>query len=456
MENINNPVFIEFETKTREFKGKLLLISHLLQSGFSRIYFGANRPLRKEALSFRNGIYFFKSVSISEIDLYKKLKKNGFILCLLHAEGGIYYKNSQSSIQSLFNEEALNFFDYIYVFGEKIKNDIINCNGSQLRKKIIVSGEPRFDLLKSKYENVSYKSINKLKSQYEKFILINTSFSASNPLIGIVKLKDYWLNEPTLTKETRDLLMIKIDFFKIVIEHYILAIESLAREFPTINFVLRPHPSESEAFYREKFKGIDNIIINKKGDVTDWIKASIGVIHYDCTTGIESLMADKPVISFTPILDDRVVAWLPTVATKNITTLSDLTLEINNIIEGRFNFELSDDIKHHLLETINNFLTEASPIISSDLLNKAAILSEPLQTGHFIRHYYEILNYNIRMWTKKIIGILKGQKNISMEKFGTITISEIINIMEEIKKSNDFKYKFHVKRHTTNSFLIKK
>lgn len=452
MKKINNPVFIEYETKSREFDGKLLLITHLLNSGFSKVFFGASIPLRNEAISYTNGIYFFKSVWKSEEKLYIRLKERGFILVLIHAEGGIYYKDNNSSIESAFNREMLKYFDYNFVYGKTIKEDIERIHGSQFSSKTIVAGEPRFDLLKPAYASFFKNEIDRIKNTYNKFILINTSFSLANPHEGYINLKDYFLNNPTFSDEAKKLYLLKMDFFPKVVEEFINAINKLAVSFPDIFFIVRPHPSESEEFYKKKFDGINNIIITNKGNVVPWILASLGIIHYDCTTGIEALLAKKPVISYVPIINNKVVAWLPIEASKKVTALNELKDEVKNILRGNFSDNTDNTTKNILYSTINNFVSESTPIITKSLFFNASNLGKSVEKRKYNKYWIKFVDYNIKIIAKSVLR----KKDISSSKFGKTSKNEIRNKIVSIQMIRDFGDKIQIKRHTINSFIILK
>lgn len=452
---MDSSIFIEYETKTREFDGKLLLISHLLNSGFKNIHFGSAMPLRKEALLQNNGIYFFKSLSVNELSFYQKLKDRGFTLCLIHAEGGIYYKEISTSIESMFNKIALDFIDYNFVFGDEIKENIIKVNGVNFDKKSHVTGEPRFDLLKPKYQSFFNTEINNIKNIYGEFILINTSFSAANPKIGFEVLRNYWLNEPTSSEKAKELLMFKMEFFKKVLADYLIAIKTLSLKFPNLNFIVRPHPSESLQVYQNKFGKNKNVFVTNKDNVASWIMSSKGVIHYDCTTGIEALLANKPVISYTPILDKSIVAWLPIAVSNNISNIDKLESAVELISTNNYgNNKISDQYNQQLSNIISNFYQNSSPLLV-DILNKNVPKKSFKNTlKRQVLRFKNRIYYNIRTILKKYYYKIKGINEVGMDKIGVFKKEEIEFKLNKINSIEKFNFKVSVKIHTQNSCVI--
>lgn len=451
---MNIPIFIEYETKSREFDGKLLLITNLLQVGFTNIFFGTNRYLRKLALRKSNGIYFFKSISKNEEFIYKQLKKRGYKLVLLHAEGGIHYKDNESSIRSIFNPEVSRYFDFNFLFGDFIKNSIDKYGVGQEGQHMVISGDPRFDLLKAKYDPFFEKEITDITDKYGDFVLINTSFSASNPQNGIENLRLYWQNEPTFTAETRNLLMLKIDCFTEIINYYLKAIIALAKKFPNKHFVVRPHPSESLDIYQKHFKDYKNIQVTKEGNVAMWIKASRGVIHYDCTTGIEARIAGKPVIAYVPKYNEKVVAWLPIAISKKITEISDLINEIEHVFAGELRHELDADNFEVLRQNINNVSFEASPIISDYLSANVPSRIGDEGSNAVISEMIDQFNYNLRILSKKLIYRMINKTDIGFSKKGKFTRKEVQNKLVKLNFIQGFSDNFRLRMLTVDSINI--
>ena len=363
------PVFIPYETKSREFDGKLLLIAHLVNAGFENIFFGSRGATKREAIKHKKGIYIFKSLSESDISFYKLLKRKKFTIVLLHVEGGIHYKENKDSIISTYPENIFKYVDVNFVFGQKIKDDIYKYVGKGIGDKTIVSGDPRFDLLKEKYRFFFKERYKEIVSRYNKFILVNTSFSLANPEVGKEKLMNFFKNEKTFSEGVLKKLVKKGAFFDGVLEDYLLALKECANTFVETNFVIRPHPSEALQTYLDCFKEVQNVYVVKEGNVADWILASIGVMHYDCTTGLEALIAQKPVIAYVPRVDEEVVAWLPIFMSKRVETIPLLKENIKEILNSSFEDLLYKEKELDFKAIVNNVADTSSEIILNNLID---------------------------------------------------------------------------------------
>ncbi len=72
---------------------------------------------------------------------------------------------------------------------------------------------------------------------------------------------------------------------------------------PDITFVLRPHPVERNDVWKRLIGNYPNIVVTNDGGVGSWIRQSLALIHNGCTTAMEAVKADVPVLTFLPMPD---------------------------------------------------------------------------------------------------------------------------------------------------------
>jgi hypothetical protein len=59
--------------------------------------------------------------------------------------------------------------------------------------------------------------------------------------------------------------------------------------------IVRPHPSEDLAAWKNVSKNLKNIKVIYEGEITPWINASSGLIHRGCTSAIQAYLRGLPI-----------------------------------------------------------------------------------------------------------------------------------------------------------------
>lgn len=62
--------------------------------------------------------------------------------------------------------------------------------------------------------------------------------------------------------------------------------------------IIRPHPTESVAWWQRETRQLDNVHVEPHGDLTPWLLAADAVLHNSCTSGIQAAASGVPVIAF--------------------------------------------------------------------------------------------------------------------------------------------------------------
>jgi hypothetical protein len=225
--------------------------------------------------------------------------------------------------------------------------------------------------------------------------------------------------------------------------------------FKEINFVIRPHPSESFVEYNKIASNYSNVKVEKRGNVVPWILASLAVIHYDCTTGMEAALAEVPVISYLPQRDDDILAWLPVHLSRITTSKKQLAEIIEEIKNGKHSFAIEDEVMGIWRETVANVETESSPLILANLesyIQSKTMVNEPVRSQSPLRLIWE----RYRSDLKSLKDSMVSDMSITKEKFGKITKVEITEKLNTLKLINGFTYKFKVHRLSHDAFKIEK
>src|SRR4029079_2652744 len=181
---------------------------------------------------------------------------------------------------------------------------------TELSDCIVTTGSPRFDLCRPRFHWVTEQKAKEKREKYGPYILMCTRFGTANhsqgtddpfrrkmnPVLWPEDLGQAGIAEVWYAKWHRDVH----DF-----ADFVVLIKEMATNNTRHTVVVRPHPSENLSFYQHAFSSFENVKVTKEDSVLPWIRSADLVIHRNCTTGIESVLAGRPVLNFLPASDTR-------------------------------------------------------------------------------------------------------------------------------------------------------
>jgi hypothetical protein len=96
------------------------------------------------------------------------------------------------------------------------------------------------------------------------------------------------------------------DHKQAVFEAFQRVVPELARRFPEVSVVVRPHPSEGQDVYRRIAAAHARVHVTNEGNVVPWLLAARALVHNGCTTGVEAFVLGLPGLSFRPVVNEVV------------------------------------------------------------------------------------------------------------------------------------------------------
>ena len=328
--------FFPIEVKIRDFESRLLMAYSLTKKNFKCVI-GRKSVVNKYASS-RNESYLYFAKGMMR-KTYNKIIETGGKFIILDEEGGIFEKDYEKTLRLKNDNEIVPHVDLFFTWGEIQKDFLLNNGKNVDPNKIVVSGNPRFDLCKpefSKYHEMINESVRKYK---QGFILFNVKFGLFNnqrDIKEIVYFHKKRRGEEGYNKLIRNKIENRMSYQKELFDHFINAVRVLSKRFNKKDIIIRPHPVEKLETYEKLFRNDHNVHTVREGSVHEWILKADVVIHHDCTTGIEAMMLQKPTISFCPILDEELIQWLPVEASFKIYNLNDLIDTIDKYIIKKY------------------------------------------------------------------------------------------------------------------------
>nr|MBC8146779.1 hypothetical protein [Bacteroidota bacterium] len=176
------PLLFPIETGNRETISKLFIACKFAEKGYVS-YIGTKIHIFNIIKYLKQPVYFDKGYhqGVSE-RIHNKIKEQNGIIVSLDEEIGVDL-NDFSTLSKRFPEKAIKIFDLIFLWGTKQDKYLRERRNNYNPKKVFVTGHPRFELLRDKYQSLYSSMVEDIKSKYGKYILINTNFGFGNNLL---------------------------------------------------------------------------------------------------------------------------------------------------------------------------------------------------------------------------------------------------------------------------------
>ena len=291
-------IALPIEVKNREYLSKLYLASKILLKTNYNIILGEKNKVYSLYKHNNNIFLLSKGGSIKRFKFYKNNKLNSKYLGVLDEEGPIhnlikYQKNTR------LHKDILKNLDEYFIWGNQdyIENKKFFLN---FKNKFIISGHPKFDLLKKNQSKSFNSNVKKIKKKFSKYILISSNF-----IFDTVFKEDLYYKYTFSNFLGNGINNNKRIYFKrrkveiINYKNLIKLSKDIAKNNPNYDIIFRPHPNQSLEKVRKRFGKIPkNLKIVFYDTITPWIIGCELFIHSGCTTFLEASTLNKRIIYF--------------------------------------------------------------------------------------------------------------------------------------------------------------
>ena len=325
-------LLIPMETKVRELHAKLLLGAFAARAGF-QVVIGEQRELKSQMPVLPRGIVLEKGATPHQLPAIEKAVSLGNRV-VAWCEEGLVYRNAEAYLRDRIHLPTMSQLERFFLWGGEQKRTILTKT-PESESKLVLTGNPRFDLLRPEMRAVFEDDARRLRERHGSFILIATNFARANHFCG----RDYAMAQlrgkgSFATPELAAFTDGWTTFVENMYASFRQMIPLLARTLPDTNFVVRPHPSENHDAWREHLAGCTNVKVVHEGNVAPWIRASSGLIHNGCTTGVEAYLADIPVLAYRPLRSETYDSKLPNGLSLQTDTADELIGRVRELVQS--------------------------------------------------------------------------------------------------------------------------
>jgi surface carbohydrate biosynthesis protein len=288
-------IYIAVEIKNREYLAHVLFAYKAATKGY-RVYLGSQFQIFNLLKNKKDcgGIFFYHG-GIDPKTFFQIKDKVNYNFFLDHEIApGHNLKTYKENCIGRFFPQTLKYIDGYFCVNKKVFNIAKKFLEKKIRGKVFLTGWPRIDLFKKKYQSIYKEKIMNIKKKYKKFILFSSDFTyISLNYKKILNDHKYWGYAKNYEKRfTNDNKLATENYndFKRVIN----LLNTIAETNKNIKLVVRCHPSENVNIWNKELS--KKIIFRKPiDDIHSWIYASEGLLHRGCTTSMQAYFLKKKV-----------------------------------------------------------------------------------------------------------------------------------------------------------------
>jgi surface carbohydrate biosynthesis protein len=285
-DNLQLRIGIVVDHPTRDLPGAVLLAQELARRGAHAIIV----PLYEQGVDVpRLGLHAILMNHARDVNfsLIKQYSEKGVAVYVLDTEGGVLADRSSNSPPRMADYVCSSGYGRLlsgYMFWGRRLHEAFLGRGALPPECLHLTGCPRFDFAAPKWRKM-------LDRKNHGYLLVNANFPSVNPRFA-----------RTLNQECENMIRAGWDREYVqhflsdligVFEAYLSNIRAIAKARPNWQFLVRPHPFESDAPYRRAVEGLPNVTVDGRGSVLEAIHNAAAILHLNCGTAIEAVLLDK-------------------------------------------------------------------------------------------------------------------------------------------------------------------
>ncbi|MBA4448819.1 hypothetical protein FHK94_02570, partial [Cylindrospermopsis raciborskii CS-506_D] len=454
------------EVKPREFHSRLLLGYFAIQQDFT-VIIGEYSQVVHKAIECATGIFIDKCLSSSKYKVAERLSESSIKIVSLDEEG-LCHQNNEYVFKNLRSyEKSFKLAEKVFCWGiddaSKLKKQY-----AKMQEKFIVTGNPRIDLCDRQFWNILEEETK--NKENKKYVLIVSNFSVNNANgFGFIsnQLENYDLLGDRGFKQDFEL---RKRFRYLTFLEFSLAIERLIKDNPSVNFVLRPHPSENIDYWHDFLSSHSNCKVVYDHKYYQWLRDASIVVHSSCTSGIFTYFMQIPTIAYLPFPNDPYSDFIA----------NDLSYKafnydhLNNTLRGLMSKDISSSItSYSTIERLNTLVSKLENKTSAErIIDELCTIKIDYDKANFDQltvSKFSLLKVFLKI--AKTVGISLSKKqgeNLFIkdsnlrystayceQQFSSISIDEIQSYGERMSVILNSK-SLKVEKLQDNLFLIKK
>lgn len=342
----NHVLFLPIEVLPREGLSRILVAYFALKKGLS-VCIGAQSGVVRKALRQRSGIYFDKSLSKAKYDNVRALRDANIHVISIDEEGLAHENNARLFAGARVHEPSLQLVDKVFTWGESDHARYRRLAPSVPPDKFVVVGNPRIDLASPSLSRFTEFG----SAMPNSYVLITSNHSVNNANgFGFFRKQAVaygFLN----CQDDKDHFTEQIHRRYLTFHKFSLCIDRLISENPSVQFILRPHPSENCDYWTDFLAPHRNCRVVYDHNYYHWVRSASAVIHSSCTTGLFCYFMQVPAIAYLPLPDDPYADFVANEVSVKAQSYDELSQALAETLAGQ-----AAPLPEAVIERLNNLV----------------------------------------------------------------------------------------------------
>lgn len=443
-------LIIPVENQVRELDAKLLLAAVAAERGFP-VVLGSRAFVHYALHRLPRGVYLAKSMRTLSDRVFGICRDLGHEIvgfdeeALVHGPPKAYYARRLSAA-------AVRRVSQLLCWGPENAELFAGfpaCDGIPLHS----TGNPRTDLLRVELRDYFAPEADRLRAQYDPFVLFNSSFGVVNSFVPALRET----GTPDAVDAPGAFAAGRAAHRRVLLGHCEAMIPVLADALGDTLLVVRPHPAERRDTWEALARKHANVRVIAEGNVIQWLMAARVTVHNGCTTGLEAALLDRPVVAFMPVVSELYDDHLPNSLSHRAQTLTELVDLVRAARDGRIGAYCGDDkrkIVDHYIEGLTGPL--ASDRIVDVLANAGYLEAPPRRSGAiaFARGWlHNIGRTGVKLVNRRRAGH-RGAAAYHDHRFPAVTAADLQARIARMGGLLDRFERVHVREHSPHLFDI--
>lgn len=331
-------IYIPIEIKVRELEGRVLLALAAAERGHVVVVGEKKDTIVKASRGeFPPGLVHMKSITPhdSMIESLTNLRKQGHKITVQDEESGLLDDSYDTFARLRFSEQTIQMVDRVFTWGHYDYRSLEKMYGDQI-DKFSITGSPRVDFWRKDFHDY-YANIEEAATIDGKpYFMVVSNFS------GPLNVNPFWNVMARLNKagyfdreDGRERHEFENAAYQTrLIGEFVFLIRELAVTYPDYNILVRPHPVESIEGWSKLIGDVPNVVVQRDGTISRWIRHAEVIIHNGCTSALEAAIAGENRIAYRPI-PHEIEREIPNKVSLNAYTIDEVKSLIGEMLEGK-------------------------------------------------------------------------------------------------------------------------